>query len=97
MAHFAEVGIRVYFGTTVGTRGLADGLSTLGTEHGLRFIDCTAERTFLTGQSLLLLLLLLLMDRRRTGYIGLHRARTTLHFLRANGALIHSWKCYIIV
>jgi hypothetical protein len=58
MAGFTEIGIWVNLRTAERARRLADGLSTLGTEHSFRLIDSTTERALLTTSHLLLLLLL---------------------------------------
>jgi hypothetical protein len=61
MADLTEVCVWVYLGTTVRTRSLTDGLTTLCTEHGLRIVDGATERTLLSCRLALLCLLLRLL------------------------------------
>jgi hypothetical protein len=48
MADLTEVCVWVYLGTTVRTGSLADGLTTLRTEHRLWVVDGSAVRTSLS-------------------------------------------------
>ena len=66
MADFTEVCVRINLGTTMRTGRLADGLSTLCTEHCLGFVDGSAKGTRLACRCTLLWLL-----HRLSGSIGL--------------------------
>jgi hypothetical protein len=56
VAHFAEVCVRIHFGTAMRTSHLVYRLATLGTEHGLGVIDSSAIGARFTCSLLLLLL-----------------------------------------
>ena len=95
MAYFAKIRIWINLRTAVGTCRLADGLSTLGTEHSLGIVDSSAERTLLANGLLLLLLLLKLHLHR--AYWLLRPIGSRQHFLGTDGSFHAAIIEYIIV